>query len=250
MKKPNERLKAQRATTQRLRIFDVDGVLTDPKQQMDDKFSVFFSRFCSNNHVILISGSPIEQVKKQIPFDVLSKCVVTFGNMGNEYLFNPMGMNTLIEVENDYSIYIPKELKEELQYMFCYVEDRKHSFYFSKCGQSKHERETYINSCDTVKDRIKLIKHLTKKYGDEYQFMVGGQVGIDMVEKGRGKEQIMDVDSIRLFDKDIEFYGDRTLKYGNDHDIAASVRLLGGRVFQVNNGFKETWMLIDDTYNA
>ena len=38
-------------------IFDVDGTLTPSRKQIDEKFWVFFLKFCCSNDVYLVTGS-------------------------------------------------------------------------------------------------------------------------------------------------------------------------------------------------
>ena len=38
-------------------LFDVDGTLTPSRKKIDKEFSKFFSNFCKNNDVYLVTGS-------------------------------------------------------------------------------------------------------------------------------------------------------------------------------------------------
>ena len=42
-------------------IFDVDGTITPSRCEIDNDFAVFFSDFCANNNVYLVTGSDREK---------------------------------------------------------------------------------------------------------------------------------------------------------------------------------------------
>ena len=63
----------------------------------------------------------------------------------------------------------------------------------------------------------------------------GGQISVDIYEKGKDKSQIRD-----KIDGTIYFFGDKTMKGGNDYPIA-SILKEPDKVFQVND-----WV---ETYN-
>ena len=47
-------------------LFDVDGTLTPSRQKMDKEFSKFFSNFCKNNDVYLVTGSDRDKTVEQL----------------------------------------------------------------------------------------------------------------------------------------------------------------------------------------
>ena len=53
-------------------IFDVDGTLTPSRQEIDGDFAVFFSNFCSDNDVYLVTGSNKEKTIDQIGEEIYS----------------------------------------------------------------------------------------------------------------------------------------------------------------------------------
>ena len=46
-------------------IFDVDGTLTPSRQEIDMDFAVFFTEFCAENDVYLVTGSDREKTIEQ-----------------------------------------------------------------------------------------------------------------------------------------------------------------------------------------
>ena len=71
---------------------------------------------------------------------------------------------------------------------------------------------------------------------------LGGQTGLDIGPAGSDKSQIL-----RDFDKDdkLVFYGDRMEEGGNDHSLAKSVELMGGRAHKVDT-WEDTWELLKE----
>ena len=75
-------------------IFDVDGTLTPSRQVIDSDFAVFFSNFCAENDVYLVTGSDKDfnnQVSQAIEF--FTKGVVTNSSFTN---FSTIGDSTRI----------------------------------------------------------------------------------------------------------------------------------------------------------
>ena len=53
-------------------IFDVDGTLTPSRQKIDDDFAVFFTTFCTQNDVYLVTGSDRDKTVEQVSEEVYS----------------------------------------------------------------------------------------------------------------------------------------------------------------------------------
>lgn len=55
-------------------IFDVDGTLTPSRGLIDGDFAVFFSTFCAENDVYLVTGSDRDKTIEQIGEEIYSLC--------------------------------------------------------------------------------------------------------------------------------------------------------------------------------
>mgnify|MGYP000686652846 CR=1 FL=1 len=53
-------------------IFDVDGTLTPSRGEIDHDFAVFFSTFCAENNVYLVTGSDRDKTIEQIGEEIYS----------------------------------------------------------------------------------------------------------------------------------------------------------------------------------
>jgi hypothetical protein len=82
-----------------------------------------------------------------------------------------------------------------------------------------NERDRRIFVKITVLDRNELpIQDI------EGRITVGGNISIDIVENGCGKEQVAPQLRAQFPDAEIVFLGDRTMPGGNDHSLAEALR--------------------------
>ena len=51
-------------------IFDVDGTLTDSRQQIDLSFEAYMIKFCCNYDVYIVTGSDREKTVDQLGLDI------------------------------------------------------------------------------------------------------------------------------------------------------------------------------------
>ena len=100
-------------------------------------------------------------------------------------------------------------------------------------------REEYISWDKVNGERRYIARRLNYSFPELY-VALGGQTGLDIAPKGRGKEQI-----IRDFEGGIKCYGDRMDKGGNDYSLAMAIREKGlGETFHVYD-WKHTWELLE-----
>ena len=64
-------------------LFDVDGTLTPSRQKMDKEFSKFFSNFCKNNDVYLVTGSDRDKTVEQLGNTLYNKVKRVYNCSGN-----------------------------------------------------------------------------------------------------------------------------------------------------------------------
>ena len=72
-----------------------------------------------------------------------------------------------------------------------------------------------------------LWKALQEKFGDKLTFSIGGQISFDVFPTGWDKTYCLRY--LEQFDE-IHFFGDKTFKGGNDHEIFESERTIGHTV--------------------
>tara|TARA_Y100000389_G_scaffold54036_2_gene49915 strand:- start:1005 stop:1718 length:714 start_codon:yes stop_codon:yes gene_type:complete len=232
-------------------VFDVDGTLTPSRSKMDSEFAAWFENFATHNAVYLVTGSDREKTLEQIPYDIYCLCVRVYQCSGNEV----WEQDRLIR-SNDI------EITEELQRIFDYwikasqfgykrgnhVDKRSGLVNFSVLGRpaSAFDRNAYISWDEVTEERKTIAWCLNDAFGDQYNFQIAGETGIDITKKGFGKEQIL-----KDFDGSVTFYGDTIKDGGNDYDLAVAINY-GLEGFQHEDSskaikvddWKHTWELL------
>lgn len=199
-------------------VFDVDGTITPPRKQMEPNLVQLFLDFCLNNNVILVSGSDSNMIHEQIPQNILN----------NVKLYTCSGVEG-ISFDLEYDISDDDLLKELDFYLNTsefklktgkHINFRKGMINFSIVGRnaSDAEREEYSEFDKEYKERITIINDLSKKF-QKYDFLIGGEISIDISKKGINKSLVAKDIIISDPDAYIMFYGNQILD-GNDYPLA------------------------------
>ena len=89
-------------------IFDVDGTLTPSRSKIDPEFKIWFTEFCVNNEVYLVTGSDYVKTQEQLGDYLLRWPVFVYNCSGSDVWAKGERMG----VEETYSFISDKE--EEL----------------------------------------------------------------------------------------------------------------------------------------
>ena len=232
-------------------IFDVDGTLTPSRQQIDMDFAVFFTDFCAENDVYLVTGSDREKTIEQVGEEIYSLAQRVYNCSGSDVWEGNVNVYT-----SDWAI--PEEAEQWLK-AECrlsdfplrtglHIEKRPGMVNFSVVGRNATigERKMYVEYDTKTKERIRIAKEF-QKFFPAIQAVVGGETGIDIFPYGKDKAQIIN-DFNELKDT-LHFFGDRMDPQGNDYPLKKVIidNDLGFAI-QVN-GWKNTWEMLD-AYNA
>lgn len=200
-------------------VFDVDGTLTPNRQKMDDSFAWWFEMFCSNQNVHLITGSDIEKLKEQVPLRILKSCESYYTCAGNEkYVDEKLIYRNDINVPIGFVNEIETIVKNSLTPVRTsnHIEFRQGMINFSTIGRnSTIEQRKQYSEWDKLSKERQTIKETLSNLYPELEFNIGGEISIDVYNKGFGKEQIVD-----QIDSPIAFFGDRMSINGNDRGLA------------------------------
>ena len=205
-------------------IFDVDGTLTPSRQRIDTDFAVYFSTFCVDNYVYLVTGSDREKTIEQVGEEIYSL---------SKRVYNCSGSDVWEGEKNVYTSTwtLPHEAEKWLR-QECrisefplrtglHIEKRPGMVNFSIVGRhaTLGERKLYVNHDSKTNERARIAKEFKERFPD-IQAGVGGETGIDIFPVGKDKAQIIDD-----FDKNdkLYFFGDRMDKDGNDYSLAQKV---------------------------
>jgi len=223
-------------------IFDVDGTLTPSRQQIDSDFAVFFSNFCAENDVYLVTGSDKEKTIEQIGEEIYSLAQRVYNCSGSDVWQG----ETHIRSDNwRIPIHVKAWLEDKLEESSfplrtgLHIEERPGMVNFSVVGRNATmgERKLYVKHDTQIGER-NIIADLFNKEFKELIARPGGETGIDISPKGADKSQI-----VNDFDPNdvLHFYGDRMDLQGNDYPLK-KVIIDNDLGFAIEvSGWKDTW---------
>ena len=226
-------------------IFDVDGTLTPSRQQIDSDFAVFFSNFCAENDVYLVTGSDKEKTIEQIGEEIYSLAKRVYNCSGSDVWQGEKHIRT-----DDWCIgpitrsFLVRQLEESTFPLRTglHIEERPGMVNFSVVGRNATlgERKLYVKHDINTQER----DIIAKQFNEEFPDLIarpGGETGIDISPKGRDKSQI-----IKDFDPNdtLHFYGDRMDVMGNDYPLKKALWERGNSSTHEVKEWKETWELL------
>ena len=231
-------------------LFDVDGTLTPSRKKIDKEFSKFFSNFCKNNDVYLVTGSDRDKTVEQLGKTLYNKVKRVYNCSGNSVWVKnknvytsqwecPFLLSSYLELELNASNFKIRTGK--------HIEERPGCINFSILGRGEDNmkyRSEYVAWDKQAEERDKLAQNLRRLF-PHLGVTIGGQTGLDIAPAGHDKSQVL-----RDFETHdtITFFGDKTFVGGNDYSIAHSIITNNlGTVHQVNN-YKETWEILTSQY--
>ena len=231
-------------------LFDVDGTLTPSRKKIDKEFSKFFSNFCKNNDVYLVTGSDRDKTVEQLGKTLYNKVKRVYNCSGNSVWVKnknvytsqwecPFLLSSYLELELNASNFKIRTGK--------HIEERPGCINFSILGRGEDNmkyRSEYVAWDKQAEERDKLAQNIRRLFPD-LSVTVGGETGLDISQKGHDKSQILQ--DFETHDT-ITFFGDKTFVGGNDYSIAHSIITNNlGTVHQVNN-YKETCEILTSQY--
>ncbi len=209
-------------------LADMDGTLTPARLPMSSDFELFFLDFIKKHTFFVVSGSDFKKVNEQMTEAVIDNLAGLFCSMGNQLYIN----NELV-YSNEFNP--SPDLAERLESYRAntdypgplfdnYIERRPGMINFSVLGRNcpHDQRNKYKQWDDVHKERIRIAAELSKNYPD-YDVSVGGNISIDIVPQGFGKEQVASIIRKKYPSSKIIFLGDRTEEGGNDYSLAQAL---------------------------
>jgi|TARA_A200000113_G_C8812449_1_gene337664 phosphomannomutase len=226
-------------------IFDVDGTLTPSRQVIDSDFAVFFSNFCAENDVYLVTGSDKEKTIEQIGEEIYSLTKRVYNCSGSDIW---EGETHIRSDEWKISLFERSWLEDKLEESSfplrtgLHIEERPGMINFSIVGRNATlgERKLYVKY-DKEHNERNIIAELFNNQFDHLIARPGGETGIDISPKGKDKSQIL-VD----FDPrdEIHFFGDRMDPAGNDYPLKKEIIDKDlGMCYNIKD-YNETWKLL------
>lgn len=216
-------------------VFDLDGTLTESKEDLDDEMVVLLQKLLVNHNVAIISGAAWKQFQKQI----VSRLCDDEKLLNNLYLM-PNSGGSMYQTWGRYGWVATYQIKlnkrdavriqaafdeaikdsgfEQPQKLWGkQIENRESQITFSALGQRAplDDKEKY--DPDHSKRKI-LVESLQKKLAS-YDIRIGGTTSIDVSLKGINKKYGIDelMKRLHISKDDVVFVGDSIFKGGNDY---------------------------------
>ena len=240
-------------------IFDVDGTLTESRQQITTSFEAEFLIFCCKFPTYIVTGSDHQKTIDQLGRDILTRCAGIFNCSGSDVYQKDKFGTADAPYKNIYrSDWEPpdeltKFLNDELDFSTFpnktgnHIEYRPGGINFSILGRGEDNmkyRSEYVAWDRQTEERDRLAQNLRRLFPD-LCITIGGETGLDISPKGHDKSQILH--DFETHDT-ITFFGDKTFVGGNDYSIAhAIITNDRGIVHQVSD-FNETWEILKSKY--
>jgi len=225
-------------------IFDIDGTLTPSRLPIDPKFSIFFTTWIKQKNVYLVTGSDKEKTIEQIGLNIWKNVNKVYQSCGNQV----WKKGKLIE-ERSFSL--NEKMKNKLTFFLKnsrwsekfgnHFEQRVGLVNFSIIGRNctQKKREEYYFWDSQNKEREMICNHIMEHFPN-IEAAIGGQISIDIYEKGKNKAQVLDEINGEVF-----FFGDKMDEGGNDYPIAKRLILekRPHKLFKVSDPL-ETWNIL------
>ena len=226
-------------------IFDVDGTLTESRQQIDLSFEAYMIKFCCKYDVYLVTGSDRAKTVEQVGLDIYNR---------SKRVYNCSGADVYEKDNNVYkSDWKPSRklinfLSDELDYSTFphktgnHIEHRPGGINFSILGRSVDSmkyRKEYVKWDINTTERILMSDRIKSEFPD-LNIQIGGQTGLDISDSD--KSQIL-----RDFNSEDElvFFGDMMKEGQNDYPLAVAVDKRGGTNYTVGS-WQETYKKLKD----
>ena len=226
-------------------IFDVDGTLTDSRQQIDLSFEVYMIKFCCKYDVYLVTGSDRAKTVEQVGLDIYNR---------SQRVYNCSGSDVY---EKDHNVYksdwkpsrkLINFLSDELDFSTFphktgnHIEHRPGGINFSILGRGQDSmkyRKEYVKWDINTTERILMSDRIKSEFPD-LNIQIGGQTGLDISDSD--KSQIL-----RDFNSEDElvFFGDMMKEGQNDYPLATAVDKRGGTNYTVSS-WQETYKKLKD----
>ncbi|PVD38507.1 hypothetical protein C0Q70_01122 [Pomacea canaliculata] len=223
-------------------LFDVDGTLTMPRQKIAPATENFLEKLKERVLVALVGGSDIGKIAEQMGGDDV--------HQRYNYVFSENGLmafkdGKLIAQQNIQQFIGEETLQKLINFSLRYMSDlwlpcKRGTFVEFRSGMinlcpvgrscSQAERLQFVEFDQKHNIRQNFVEALKKEFpASGLEFAIGGQISIDVFPTGWDKRfclQFLQADSV----KTIHFFGDKTDKGGNDHEIYEDNRTIGHRV--------------------
>lgn len=220
-------------------LFDVDGTVTAARQKITPEMEIFMENLRSKVTVGLVGGSDLAKILEQLGGDdAVSNYDYLFSENGlvahkngnlifKENIVNKIGEDKLESFKKFCTDYMSKL---DLPFRTSnFIEVRSGLVNIAPVGRSctQDQRNQFEEFDKEHNIRKTFIEVLKKEFESlNLTFSIGGQISFDVFPEGWDKRFCLTQVTSDGFEK-IYFFGDKTFKGGNDHEIAYDPRTVG-----------------------
>ncbi|XP_028784279.1 phosphomannomutase [Neltuma alba] len=240
-------------------LFDVDGTLTAPRKVVTPEMSKFMRELRKVVTVGVVGGSDLVKISEQLGNTVIDDYDFVFSENG--LVAHKEGK--LIATQSLKSFLGEEKLKEFINFTLHYIADldipiKRGTFIEFRSGMlnvspigrncSQEERDEFEKYDKIHNIRPKMVSVLREKFAHlNLTFSIGGQISFDVFPRGWDKTYCL-----RYLDgfNEIHFFGDKTYKGGNDHEIYESERTVGHTVTSPEDTLKQCQALFVGNPNS
>ena len=226
-------------------IFDVDGTLTESRQQIDLSFEAYMIKFCCKYDVYLVTGSDRAKTVEQVGLDIYNRSKRVYNCSGADVYEKD---NNVFKSDWKPSRRLINFLSDELDFSTFpnktgnHIEHRPGGINFSILGRGEDSikyRKEYVKWDINTTERILMSDRIKSEFPD-LNIQIGGQTGLDISDSD--KSQIL-----RDFNSEDElvFFGDMMREGQNDYPLAVAVDKRGGTNYTVSS-WQETYKKLKD----
>lgn len=228
-----------------LLLFDVDGTLSPPRANITPAFERFlYTHIAPRATIGIVGGSDLEKMFEQLNGrQIMSRFDYIFPENGLVQIAagHEVGKQSIIEhlgepVLQRFLNFVLRDLAalEVPVKRGTFIEFRNGMLNVCPIGRqcTRDERNAFHLYDREHRVRERMIERLRAEFGDvDLTYSIGGQISFDVFPRGWDKTY-----ALRHFEKvgkrfaEIHFFGDKTEKGGNDHEIYEDARTVGHRV--------------------
>lgn len=220
-------------------LFDVDGTLTAPRKVVTPHMLKFMQELRKVVTVGVVGGSDLVKISEQLGNSVTNDYDYVFsenglvahseGNLiGTQSLKSHLGEDKIKDFVN-FTLHYIADLDIPIK-RGTFIEFRSGMINVSPIGRncSQEERDEFEKYDKVHNIRPKMVEVLRQKFAHlNLTFSIGGQISFDVFPQGWDKTYCLRY----LTDfNEIHFFGDKTYKGGNDHEIYESEKTIGHTV--------------------
>lgn len=225
-------------------LFDIDGTLTEPRSTIQDDFEAFlYEQVKPRANLGIVTGADLEKIYEQLRGPkILQQFDFVFPENGLVQIAGGVEVAKQDIVRHLGEATIQRFINYVLTYLGnldlplkrgTFLEFRHGMMNICPMGRqcAFEERKIFADYDDKHSIRHQMIADLQREFHDvDLTYSIGGQISFDVYPKGWDKSYCLDyLVGLGQF-REIHFFGDKTERGGNDHEIFMDSRTIGHKV--------------------